>query len=103
MKKIQEIFFYLFQQNQIITYLNEIINIQNYENKRIAINHFEINGMINITPLKLLNKKICINFMVPYTRKLFQTIKGFYKLTYHVLFTLDHKAIEMVFPLKDLH
>jgi hypothetical protein len=33
------------------------LSTYNYENKRIAINHFEINGMINITPLKLLNKK----------------------------------------------
>ncbi len=38
----------------------------------------------NRIPFKLLKYKICINLVVPFTRKLLQTTQRFLKFTYHI-------------------
>ncbi len=52
----------------------------NYDHIRVFLSFLKINIIVSITIFKLLKYEICINLVVPFTRKLNQTIKGFLKL-----------------------
>jgi hypothetical protein len=47
LKFLWKIILYFFQQKQVVKILNDIINIQRYDYKGVALNFHEINNMVS--------------------------------------------------------